>query len=48
MAIESRVKKKYFLTSEQSVMFCEFGDRGRQIRCSEIFLNLFLKYFLYN
>jgi hypothetical protein len=27
-------------------MFCEFVGRGRQICCSESFLNLFLKYFL--
>jgi hypothetical protein len=46
MAIESLVKKKYFFTSEQSVMFCEFVDRGRQICCTESFLNCFLKYFL--
>jgi hypothetical protein len=46
MAIESLVKKKYFLTSEQSVMFREFVDRRRQICCTESFLNLFLKYFL--
>jgi hypothetical protein len=26
MAIESLVRKKYFLTSEQSVMFCEFAS----------------------
>jgi hypothetical protein len=46
MAGESLVRKKSFLTSEQSAMFCEFVDRGRQICCSESFLNLFLKYFL--
>jgi hypothetical protein len=46
MAIESLVRKKYFLTSEQSVMFCGFVDRGRQICCSESFFNLFLKYVL--
>jgi hypothetical protein len=27
-------------------MFCEFVDKGRQICCTESFLNLFLKYFL--
>jgi hypothetical protein len=43
MAIESLVRKKYFLTSEQSVMFCVFVDRGRQICFTESFLNLFLK-----
>jgi hypothetical protein len=46
MAIESLVRKKYFLTSERSVMFCEFVDRGRQICCTESFFSLFLKYFL--
>jgi hypothetical protein len=42
MAIEALVRKKYFLTSEQSVMSCELVDRGRQICCSESF---FLIYF---
>jgi hypothetical protein len=46
MAIESLVRKKYFLTSEQCVMFCEFVGRGRQICCTQRFFNLFLKYFL--
>jgi hypothetical protein len=46
MAIESLVRKKYFLTSEQSVTFCEFVDGGRQICCTESFLNVFLRFFL--
>jgi hypothetical protein len=29
--IFSLVKKKYFLTSEQNVIICEFVDGGRQI-----------------
>jgi hypothetical protein len=43
--VATELRKKYFLTSEQSVqsvMFWEFIDRGRQICCSESFLNLFL------
>jgi hypothetical protein len=46
MAIESLVRKKYFLTSEQSVTFCEFVDKERQICCTKSVFNLFLKYFL--
>jgi hypothetical protein len=39
MPIESLVRKKYFLTSEQSESFV---DRGRQICCTEsFFLSVF-------
>jgi hypothetical protein len=46
MAIESLVRKNFFLTSEQSVMFCKFVDRGRQLCSTEGFLICFLNTFL--
>jgi hypothetical protein len=41
MAIESLVRKKYFLTSEQNAIYCVCVDKGRQICCTERFLICF-------
>jgi hypothetical protein len=44
MAIESLVRKKYFLTSEQSVTFCEFVDKERQICCTKSVFKILSEY----
>jgi hypothetical protein len=44
MAIESLVRKKYFLTSEQSECFASLSIEGAKYVV--LFFNLFLKYFL--
>jgi hypothetical protein len=48
MAIESLVRKKYFLTSEQSVMFGSLSIERAPNTYVVVrdFFNLFLKYFL--
>jgi hypothetical protein len=47
MVIESLVRKKYFLTSEQSECFASLSiEGGAKYVVLKVFLNLFLKYFL--
>jgi hypothetical protein len=47
MAIESLVRKNYFLTSEQSECFASLSIEGAKYVVHKVFFfNLFLKYFL--
>jgi hypothetical protein len=46
MAIESLVRKKYFLTSEESECFASLSIEGAKYVVLKVFFNLFLKYFL--
>jgi hypothetical protein len=46
MAIESLVRKEYFVTSEQSECFESLWIEGAKYVVLKVFFNLFLKYFL--
>jgi hypothetical protein len=46
MAIESLVRKKYFLTSEQSECFASLSIEGDKNVVLKVFFYLFLKYFI--
>jgi hypothetical protein len=49
MAIESLVRKKYLLTSEQTECFASLSIEGaKYVVGTDSFLNLFSKYFLNN